>query len=120
MSSRRPHGSKLGKASLASFKDPDIRQLTKLGHHQFHQHIATVEAFPFPVDKDELCWKVIQEGIAKEPGLQHALSKVENDQRMKERLLDYVSDFTNTDKLLTTLPGLGGSYPGQRGAGCKS
>ncbi|KIM61134.1 hypothetical protein SCLCIDRAFT_122654, partial [Scleroderma citrinum Foug A] len=69
---------------------PDIRQLTKLGHCQFCQHIATVEAFPFPIDKDELCWKVIQEGIAKEPGLQHALSKVENDQRMKERLLDYV------------------------------
>ncbi|KIM54098.1 hypothetical protein SCLCIDRAFT_137479, partial [Scleroderma citrinum Foug A] len=70
-----------------------IRRLAKLGHHQLCQYVTTIEAFPFPVDKDELCWRLfadVQEGISKEPGLQDVLSKVENDQRMKERLLDYV------------------------------
>ncbi|KAI6007909.1 hypothetical protein EDC04DRAFT_2966651, partial [Pisolithus marmoratus] len=70
--------SKLSKTSLASFKSADICRLTKLGHCCLCQHVTTIEAFPFPVDKDELCWKLIQE------------SAVEKEQNTKERLLDYI------------------------------
>ncbi|KAI6013887.1 hypothetical protein EDC04DRAFT_2579012, partial [Pisolithus marmoratus] len=46
--------------------------------------------FPFPVDKDELCWKLIQESAVKEPGLEQVLAEVEKEQNMKERLLDHM------------------------------
>ena len=107
-SSRRPRGSKLGKTSLASFENPDIRRLAKLGHRQLRQHVVTVEAFPFPIDKDELCWRLVQEAITKEPRLQQVLDKVENDQCTKERLLDYVSAFTITDNLANCYTRFGG------------
>ncbi|KAI6043243.1 hypothetical protein EDC04DRAFT_2543389, partial [Pisolithus marmoratus] len=85
-----PHGSKLSKANLASFKIPNIHCLTKLGHHCLCQHVTTVEAFPFPVEKDELCWKLVQESTVKEPGLEQVLAEVEKEQNTKERLLDYI------------------------------
>ncbi|KAI6040103.1 hypothetical protein EDC04DRAFT_2602745 [Pisolithus marmoratus] len=85
-----PHGSKLSKTSLASFESANICHLAKLGHHHLHQHVAMVEAFPFPGDKDELCWKLIQESAVKEPGLEQVLAEVEKEQNMKERLLDYI------------------------------
>ncbi|KAI6004325.1 hypothetical protein EDC04DRAFT_2611653 [Pisolithus marmoratus] len=59
-SSHCPHGSKLGKTSLAS------------------------------IDRDELCWKLIQESAVKAPGLEQVLAEVEKEQNMKERLLDYI------------------------------
>ncbi|KAI6046988.1 hypothetical protein EDC04DRAFT_2597752 [Pisolithus marmoratus] len=40
------------------------------------KHVTTVEAFPFPVDKDELCWKLIQESAVKEPGLEQVLAEI--------------------------------------------
>ena len=58
--------------------------------------MATTEAFPFPVDKDELCWKLIQEGAGQDTGLNNVLREVEDDQRTKEQLLDYVSVFLRT------------------------
>ncbi|KAI6022653.1 hypothetical protein EDC04DRAFT_2575115, partial [Pisolithus marmoratus] len=82
--------SKLGKTSLASFKSTNICHLAKLGHHRLCQHVATIEAFPFPVDKDELCWKLVQESAVKEPGLEQVLAEVEKEQNTKERLLDYI------------------------------
>ncbi|KAI5997720.1 hypothetical protein EDC04DRAFT_2977701 [Pisolithus marmoratus] len=85
-----PHGSKLSKTSLASFKSANVCHLAKLRHHHLHQHVAMVEAFPFPVDRDELCWKLIQESPVKEPGLEQVLEEVEKEQNTKERLLDYI------------------------------
>ena len=73
--------------------------------------MATTEVFPFPVDKDELCWKLIQEGAGQDAGLNNVLREVENDQRTKERLLDYVSVFLRTGQLFITLLGLGSSHP---------
>ncbi|KAI6009137.1 hypothetical protein EDC04DRAFT_2964142 [Pisolithus marmoratus] len=75
-SSCHPHGSKLGKTSLASFKSTNIHHLAKLGHHCLCQHVATIETFPFPVDKDELCWKLVQESAVKEPGLEQVLAEI--------------------------------------------
>ncbi|KAI6035749.1 hypothetical protein EDC04DRAFT_2604937 [Pisolithus marmoratus] len=40
-----------------------------------NKHVATIEAFPFPVDKDELCWKLVQESAVKEPGLEQVLAE---------------------------------------------
>ena len=73
--------------------------------------MATTEVFPFPVDKDELCWKLIQEGAGQDAGLNNILCEVEDDQRTKERLLDYVSVFLRTGQLFITLLGLGSSHP---------
>lgn len=87
-----------------------MHHLAKLGHRQLRQHVTTIKAFPFPVDKDELCWKLIQEGAGQDPGLQNVLSEVETDQCSKERLLDYVSAFLCTDQLFIPLPGLGSSH----------
>ncbi|KAI6046832.1 hypothetical protein EDC04DRAFT_2557562, partial [Pisolithus marmoratus] len=82
--------SKLSKTSLASFKSANVCHLAKLRHLHLCQHVTTVEAFPFPVDKDELCWKLIQESAVKEPGLEQVLAEVEKEQNTKERLLDYI------------------------------
>ncbi|KIM61374.1 hypothetical protein SCLCIDRAFT_25860 [Scleroderma citrinum Foug A] len=89
-SSHHSRGSKLGKTSLSSFKNPDIHRLAKLGHHRLCQHVATIKAFPFPVDKDELCWSLIQEGAAKDTVLEDVLAEVERELSVKEQLLDYV------------------------------
>ena len=97
-SSRRPRGSKLGKISLASFESPEVRRLAKVGHRRLRQHVATVEAFPFPNEKDELCWRLVQETAVKESGLEHVLAEVEKEHDAKERLLDYVRLLFNTNQ----------------------
>ena len=102
-SSHHPHGSKPGKTSLASFESADVRCLAQLSHCQLRQHVATVEAFPFPVEKDELCWRLIQEGTVKGAGLEKVLNEVEGNQCLKERLLDYVSFLPTTGTLLMSV-----------------
>ncbi|KIM50485.1 hypothetical protein SCLCIDRAFT_47092, partial [Scleroderma citrinum Foug A] len=67
-----------------------VRCLAQLDHHQLCQHVATVEAFPFPVEKDEPCWRLIQEGAIKGAGLENILNEVEGNQCLTERLLNYV------------------------------
>ncbi|KAI6012230.1 hypothetical protein EDC04DRAFT_2761810 [Pisolithus marmoratus] len=89
-SSRRPRGSKFGKVSLASFENPGVRRLVKVGHRRLRQHVATVDAFPPPAERDELCWRLVQESAVKEPGLERVLGEVEKEKYTKERLLDYI------------------------------
>ena len=102
-SSCHPCGSKLGKTSLASFESADVRCLAQLDHHQLCQHVATVEAFPFPVEKDEPCWRLIQEGAIKGAGLENILNEVEGNQCLTERLLNYVSFLPTTGTLLMSV-----------------
>jgi len=74
------------KVKLSDFMDPVTIKLAKAGHRAMCHYVATTEAFPLPVHKEELLVKGAEE---KEEMIAN-LEVVEKDLLLKSQFIDYV------------------------------
>ena len=79
-----------GKVKLSDFTDWGIAKLAKAGHRAMRHYIATTEAFPLPVTKEELSWTCLVKGAEGKDEMIANLKALETNPLLKSRLIDYV------------------------------
>ena len=81
------------KVLLHDFKNLDVRSLAKAGQLEFCCYITIIEAFPFPNNKETICWKSVVEAAAKSETLQATLDLIGRVivVSIKRDLIDYAS-----------------------------
>lgn len=80
------------KVKLSDFTDPVTTKLAKAGHCAMCHYVATTEAFPLPVHKEEqeLSWTCLVKGAEEKEEMIANLEAVEKDLLLKSQLIDYV------------------------------
>ena len=63
----------------------------KAGQQVFCRHIAVVEAFPFPNNKEELCWTSLIQVAAASGELKATVDSVKGNTNIKRDLINYVN-----------------------------
>ena len=79
------------KPRLGDFGDGMTTRLAKAGHRAMRQHIAIREAFPLPIEKEELSWRCLLKAADGNQEMMAELKALEDDSLIKCRLIDYVS-----------------------------
>ncbi|KIM55523.1 hypothetical protein SCLCIDRAFT_134495, partial [Scleroderma citrinum Foug A] len=72
------------------FTNPDSTLLTKAGHHKLCHYIALTDAFPLPIDKEEVSWKCLVKGAHRNEEMINKLEALEANSTLKSRVIDYV------------------------------
>ena len=75
---------------LADFIDAKTAKLAKAGHHIMCHHITIAEAFPLPINKEELSWKCLLKASQGDQEMMGELEDVEGNAALKSCLIDYV------------------------------
>jgi len=78
------------KVKLSDFMDPVTIKLAKAGHRAMCHYVATTEAFPLPVHKEELSWTYLVKGAEEKEEMITNLEVVEKDLLLKSQFIDYV------------------------------
>ncbi|KIM56414.1 hypothetical protein SCLCIDRAFT_29648 [Scleroderma citrinum Foug A] len=78
------------KVLLRNFNNLSVRSLAKAGHQVFRCHIAVVEAFLFPNNKEELCWTSLIQAAAASGELKATMDSVKGNTNIKRDLINYV------------------------------
>ena len=79
------------KVLLRNFDNLSVRSLAKAGQQVFRRHIAVMEAFPFPNNKEELCWTSLIQAAAASGELKATMDSVKGNTNIKRDLIDYVN-----------------------------
>ena len=79
------------KVLLRNFDNLSVRSLAKAGQQVFCCHIMVVEAFPFPKNKEELCWTSLVQAAAASGELKATMDSVKGNMNIKRDLIDYVN-----------------------------
>ena len=79
------------KVLLRNFDNLNVRSLAKAGQRVFHHHIVVVEEFPFPNNKEELCWTSLIQAAAASGELKATVDSVKGNMNIKRDLINYVN-----------------------------
>ena len=79
------------KVLLRNFDNLSVRSLAKAGQQVFRRHIVDMEAFPFPNNKEELCWTSLIQVAAASGELKATMDSVKGNTNIKRDLIDYVN-----------------------------
>ena len=90
MQTTRDTSAQTGKVKLGDFTDPLTAKLAKDGHRAMRHYIATTEAFPLPIQKEELSWTCLVKAAAGKDEMITNLETLEKDSWMKSWLIDYI------------------------------
>lgn len=96
-----------GKVKLSDFTNPDITLLTKAGHCELCHYIALTDAFPLPIDKEEVSWKCLVKGAHRNEEMINKLEALEANSTLKSWVIDYVRAHFLAYVYLLTQPYLG-------------
>ena len=87
-------GTRSGKVKLGDFTDKETANLAKAGHRVMRQYVAVTEAFPLPINKEDLSWKCIVKAAQGNKEMLAKLDTLEANCPVKSQLIDYVGPKT--------------------------
>ena len=92
MQSTHDIAARSGKVKLGDFTDWLTVKLAKAGHRAMCHYVATIEAFPLPIDKEELSWTCLVKAAEGNDEMIANLEVLEKNPLLQGHLIDYVSD----------------------------
>ena len=79
-----------GKVKLGGFTDLLTAKLTKAGHCAMCHYVATTEAFPLPIHKEEISWTCLVKAAEGKEEMVAKLEVLKKNSLLKGWLIDYV------------------------------